>query len=85
MSRLDSRNFDPLKIEKVRNLSLATYLTILLIDVMSNTNILQREYSLELLFLGFVTYVSLVSYPHRIGKNNNPSVGRTLDKRSVIL
>jgi len=55
MSRLDSRNFDPLKIEKVRNLSLATYLTILLIYVMSNTNILHREYSLELLFLGFVT------------------------------
>jgi hypothetical protein len=29
MSRLDSRNFDPLKIEKVRNLSLATYDTMI--------------------------------------------------------
>lgn len=85
MSRLDSRNFDPLKIEKVRNLSLATYQTIILIDVLSNTNILQHEYSLELLFLSFVTYVSLLSYPHRIGKNYNPSVDRVLDKRSFIL
>jgi len=50
MSRLDSRNFDPLKIEKVRNLSLATYQTILLIDEMSNANILPHEYLLELIF-----------------------------------
>ena len=58
MSRLDSRNFDPLKIEKVGNLSLATYHTLILIDEMSNADILLLEYfTRTYLFSSLVTYI----------------------------
>jgi hypothetical protein len=74
MSRLDSRNFDPLKIEKVRNLSLATYLSIILIDEMFHAYILLHEYFTRTYLLSsHVTYIDPLTYPHRMGKTSSPA------------